>query len=98
MTNDATDNPKLNDLRVWYIPQVPMPAFFYKVDSIEDGVKILDAICQFSNFEFENNVKPDFSAVGGISRWEEDGEGGFAWYDVDDDELEEVGMRLGIGV
>lgn len=78
------------DLRVWYIPQVPMKAFFVPVPDLLTGALVLEALQQFSLFEYENRVKPDYSDAGGIVRWETDGEGGFDWYEVDEDEREEI--------
>lgn len=90
----ALADPKPDDLVVWYIPQVPMKAFRYPAPDLNTAVLMLDALCRFSLFEFDNNVKPDFSSAAGISRWETDGEGGFDWYDVDDFELRDLGYDV----
>lgn len=84
----ATDTPALGDLKVFYIPQMPMKAFEVKVTSIAEGGRILDVIEQFSAFEFENRVKPDYCDMGGLVRYETDGEDGFDWYDVEDHEVD----------
>lgn len=95
MTNT---NPVEGDLRVWYIPQIPMAP--YEVDIprragssdsayLEQAVFVLDAIIGLSVFEFENRVKPDYSDMPGISRFE-DGE----WCDVDEEEYVDLTNTL----
>ncbi|MFF0498489.1 hypothetical protein ACFYU5_18935 [Nocardia aobensis] len=76
------------DLRIWYIPQIPMKAYYRDITSVEEGRNLLDAIYELALFEFHNNVKPDYSNAGGIERWEEDGEGGYSWCTVDEDEMD----------
>lgn len=80
-----TTDPQPNDLRVWYIPQVPMNAFTVNVPDLKTGVLVLETLEKFSEFEYQNRVKPDYSDVGGINRWENHGDG-WDWYDVDEDE------------
>jgi hypothetical protein len=74
-------------LKVWYIPQVPMEAFEVIVpdNDLKTAKLLLNTIIDFSIFEFENKVKPDYSDAGGICRVE-DGE----WWDVDEEELEAI--------
>lgn len=81
--------PREGDLRIWYIPQVPMEPFekhipFHGAATLEDAAELLNTIIEFSIFEFEHHVKPDYSDVAGISRFE-DGE----WCDLDESEWEE---------
>jgi hypothetical protein len=76
------------DLRIWYIPQIPMKAYHRDITSVEEGRNLLDAIYELALFELEHRVKPDYSNAGGIERWEEDGEGGYAWSEVDEDEMD----------
>jgi hypothetical protein len=66
-------------VKVWYIPQVPMPPFEVEVADVATGRIVLDALVDFSLFEFENRVKPDYADMGGISELV-DGE----WCDVDE--------------
>lgn len=66
-------------MKLWWIPQVPMKAFEVEIDSLEQGVKLLDVLANYDLFQFENNVKPDYSNAGGISMFE-DGEW-VDWYD-----------------
>lgn len=84
MSNEATA-PKPGDLRVWWIPQVPMPPFHVPVTSIADAARIMDLLARYDAFEFEQSVKGDYANVGGVERWCEDngdGEPGWeSWYD-----------------
>lgn len=61
------------DLRVWWIPQVPMEPFYFNVVSAEVGTMTTDVLAAYDIFQYENNVKPDFSNAGGIQVFE-DGE------------------------
>lgn len=68
--------------KVWYTPQVPMRAFEVQVDSLEVARLIERTLCEFSLFEYENHVKPDYADAGGICELDEDGD----WVDVCDEE------------
>jgi hypothetical protein len=57
-------------LRVWWIPQVPMKPFYVDVASIEEGAKIIQVLCDYDVFQFENNVKPDYTNVGGLQMFD----------------------------
>lgn len=83
--------PTEGDIRVWYIPQLPMEPYIVPVPSrdLAEAIRIQDAIVGLSIFEFEHNVKPDYSDATGIERYETNGDGGFDWYDVEEFELEE---------
>jgi Superinfection exclusion gene product 17 len=77
------------EIKVWYVPQIPMQPFEVIVPDLRTARIVLDALVMFSCFEFRNHVKPDYADVGGVCRFEggtEDGE----WVDVEDDELEAV--------
>lgn len=80
------------DLRVAYTPQVPMPAYIVPIVRLEGSSdasylqkakEVLDAIVGLSIFEFETNVKPDYSDMAAIERFED---GGWAW--VEESEYE----------
>lgn len=83
--------------KAYYIPQVPMKAFEFETDDLLLAGIVLDQISEFSAFEYKNNVKPDYSDAAGISRWEEDGEGGHDWFELDDYEQEEILQSEGRG-
>jgi hypothetical protein len=78
-------------LQVWWIPQIPMKPFIVSVDSIEQGVKIMDVLAEYDKFQFENKVKPDYANGGGINMWDDDsdGEGNPGWVSWHDEETGE---------
>jgi len=77
--------PKEGDLRVWWIPQVPMPAFEVPVESRSQGWWLVEVLARYDEFQFVHNVKPDYSNAGGVQEYLKiDGE--YDWYDVDEDE------------
>lgn len=82
--------PKNGDLKVWWIPQVPMKKFEYPVKSIDHAISILDVLAKYDIFQYKNNVKPDFCNVGGLLIYnEEDIENGIpetGWTEWCDDE------------
>lgn len=64
--------------RVFWIPQVPMQAFEVFVETPEQGLWLCDVLADYDAFQYENNVKPDYSNVGGVQVFE-DGE----WVDYE---------------
>ena len=58
-------------LRVWHIPQVPMKAFHVETDSLQEAVKIKNALADYDLFQYENNVKGDYANANGIEMWDE---------------------------
>lgn len=75
-------------LRVWWIPQVPGEAFETDVASVEEGVKIMNVLAAYDAFQYEHNIKPDYSNAGGLHEWsyDSDGEGTPGWIDWCDEE------------
>ena len=61
----------MSNLRVWHIPQVPMKPFFVEVDSVEEGVKLMNTLANYDLFQYENNVKPDYCNMNGLQMWDE---------------------------
>lgn len=60
------------DLKVWWIPQVPMKAFEVHVDNIDEAVLLLETLAAYDTFQYENKIKPDYSNVGGLVVYEND--------------------------
>ena len=81
----------IGDMQVWWIPQVPGEPFTVDVSTVEDGIRIMDILADYDNFQFEQNIKPDYSNVGGIRVWSDDadGEGNAGWNDWYDEETGE---------
>jgi hypothetical protein len=97
--------PKNGDLKVWWIPQVPMKPFEYPVSSPQEGFILLDALAKYDLFQLENNVKPDYCNVGGLSEFDEediegeDFDGWSDWFSEMGDDMdyylrEENGLEL----
>jgi hypothetical protein len=70
-------------LKLWWIPQIPMKAFEVEIASLEEGVKLLEVLANYDLFQFENNVKPDYSNAGGIVMFEAESGEWVDWYDDD---------------
>jgi hypothetical protein len=60
-------------LRVWWIPQIPMKAFHRAVADLSQAKLLLDTLAYYDMFQYENNIKPDYSNGGGLEVYE-DGE------------------------
>lgn len=61
---------KEGQLRVWWIPQVPMKSFYVNVENQKEAIKIIKVLGDYDNFQFENKIKPDFSNAGGLEVFE----------------------------
>lgn len=72
-------------LKVWWIPQVPMRPFEVPVSTVQEGVKLMKALADYDAFQFENLIKPDYCNAGGLMQLDDDGE----WTDWVDDETGE---------
>lgn len=71
--------PQEGDLRVWWIPQVPMEPFYVLVSTIEEAALLTKVLADYDTFQFKNRIKPDYSNAGGLQVFE-DGE----WMDYYD--------------
>lgn len=81
-----TDNPILNQLRVWWIPQVPMKSFYREVETVREAKLLLETLADYDIFQFENKVKPDYCNAGGLQVW--DGTEWVEWYDEDGHDID----------
>jgi hypothetical protein len=63
-------NPTKGTLRVWHIPQVPGPAFHVAVKDAIEAQKMLDVLAKYDKFQFENQVKPDYSNAQGLEEFD----------------------------
>jgi hypothetical protein len=79
---------KEDNLRVWWIPQVPMHPFYVYVQSPKEAILLLDTLARYDEFQYENNVKPDYSNAGGLEMFE-DGEW-TEWYNEEGQDIDEV--------
>src|SRR5574343_294235 len=83
--------PKIGDLQVWWVPQVPGASFTVLVSSVVEGAKLLEILANYDLFQYENKIKPDYCNAGGLRRWAEDsdGEGNPGWETWYDEETGE---------
>ena len=89
---------KAGELRVWWIPQIPMNAFRVPVRSLREASLLLDVLAKYDIFQFENNVKPDYCNAGGLEVYDPDyadgdisDESGWEeWHDLEGRTLEEI--------
>ena len=86
------------DLQVWWIPQVPGKPFEVDVGSVYEAVKIMSVLAEYDQFQFENNIKPDYCNAGGLRQWTDnvDGEGTPGWEDWHDEHTGEDDPELWI--
>lgn len=77
---------KEGNLKVWWIPQIPMKQFEVPVKSPKEAVLILDTLARYDAFQFENNIKPDYCNAGGLLVFE-DGEW-TEWYSKDGEDID----------
>lgn len=61
----------MNKLRVWHIPQIPGKPFFVDVSSVEEGVRMMSALADYDAFQYDNNIKPDYSNANGLQMFDE---------------------------
>lgn len=69
------------ELRVWWIPQVPMSdPFIVKVATVAEGAKIIEVLANYDLYQLRRRIKPDYCNMGGLQMFE-DGE----WTDWEQD-------------
>jgi hypothetical protein len=77
-----SDNPKKGDLRVWWIPQVPMKPFRVAVPDVKTAKLLLTTLADYDIFQYKNRIKPDYSNAGGLECFSQDDDGQWCdWYD-----------------
>ena len=84
----------IGELRVWWIPQVPMEPFYASVGTLREARLLLDTLADYDLFQIENRIKSDFSNVGGLQVFSSDagdGEAGWIdWYDQEGRSIDEL--------
>lgn len=86
---EKTKRPKHGDLRVWWIPQVPMVKFTVDVPDLASARLVLNTLADYDNFQFENRIKPDYCNAGGLQAyWRR--EGWCDWNSEDGDDFDDV--------
>lgn len=70
--------------RVWHIPQVPGKRIEIEVPTWDEALRLQCALTQYDLFQFNNNIKPDYSNASGIQFYD---------HTIPDDELEEMELE-----
>ena len=53
-----------NELRVWWIPQIPMDEIFYvEVEDIKEAKKLINILAHYDHFQFNYNDNDSCSAI-----------------------------------
>lgn len=92
MTEQELANDGRAQFRVWWIPQLGMKgAFEVDVASYKEGKALEDVLGRYDLFQYENNIKPDYSNAGGTQMNHPVLTSG-EWCDIDEDEAEEYGF------
>jgi len=97
MTKNNKMTPKKGDLRVWWIPQIPMKkSFKVRVNTLEEAAKILETLALYDLFQEKNKIKPDFSNTGGLQIWDPGcpDENGKCWVDWYNDKFSDFDEYL----
>lgn len=76
-----------NKLRVWWVPQLGTDAttFYVPVESVEEAKKVMDILAAYDQFQYDNDIKPDYCNAGGLEMWDEDAQEWNDWFYEDDD-------------
>ncbi len=82
-------------LRIWWIPQVPMPAFRKEVATLLEAKLLLVTLAQYDIFQLAYNIKPDYCNAGGLEMYDEDDH---EWYDWEHPETGEDIEQCSIAV
>lgn len=77
-------------LQVWWIPQVPGKRFSVDVRNPIEAMKILDVLADYDKFQFDNNIKPDYSNAGGLIEWDPTTDEWLDWEDGEGRSIDEV--------
>ncbi|HEA1420265.1 TPA: hypothetical protein RVE58_001342 [Escherichia coli] len=60
-----------------------MKPFIVEVASVEEGVRLMDALADYDAFQYDNNIKPDYCNANGLEMWDES---------LTDEDLSEMGL------
>ncbi len=94
---EPSTEPKIGEMRVWHIPQVPMQPFYVPIISsnqelaVAAAKTILSVLWDYDAFQFEHNIKPDYSNASGLEVYVKDnGDGKPGWTDWESEEGESI--------
>ena len=68
------DGAQDQDLRVWWIPQVPLQRgvepFYVAVETVDAAKLLLRTLAEYDLYQLDTRIKPDYSNAGGLERYE----------------------------
>lgn len=64
--------------QVWWIAQIPGPAFIVPVANFVEAKLVMDALANYDKWQYDHRIKPDYSNAGGLHEW--DGEEFTDWH------------------
>jgi hypothetical protein len=72
--------------RVWWVPQVPMKnPFLVSTPTLGEAIRLYDTLARYDEYQYANNIKPDYANAGGIDVSDETFPGGWVdWHDSND--------------
>lgn len=73
----------MSQLKIWWIPQVPMPAFRREVDNLVEAKLLLDTLATYDIFQYENHLKGNYCNVGGLEVYDTESQEWIEWYDLE---------------
>lgn len=78
----------IGQLRVWWIPQVPLKPFHCLVNNIDEAMLLLTTFADYDLFQFRNKIKPDYCNAGGLEVF--DGNEWTEWHDEEDRDIDDL--------
>lgn len=76
--------------RVWWISQIPLrrgqKPFYVEAPNFKTALLLDATLGRYDIYQYENNIKPDFSNTGGIQVWDADEND---WISIDESEYDE---------
>ncbi|HBE9079129.1 superinfection exclusion protein [Serratia fonticola] len=79
----------MSKFRVWHIPQIPGKPFLVEVPTVEEGVRLMNALADYDQFQLDHNIKPDYSNMNGLQMWDESLPDIDKWVDWYNDEYDD---------
>lgn len=68
-------------LRVWHNAQVGTTGLFYvPVKTVEEGKRVMDTLSAYDEWQYRNNIKPDYCNACGLEMYDEDDHEWVDWY------------------
>ena len=71
-------------LRIAHYPQIPCEPFYVEnISDLQEASRIINILADYDLFQFENHIKPDYSNVCLLEKWNEEEQ---KWEDWSDEE------------